>query len=112
MTDKTEGTEETGREEELISYAEILASAIFNDEVVITIPMEAEERVKNGIKNYKSKQAIKAKEDGQPVDASTLIFGSQPSKDFKGCVELSIISKNRGIIKIKRMRILENDFPD
>jgi len=97
---------------EIISYAEILAAVLLNDEIVITIPMEDEERVKNGIKNYKSKQAAKLRAEGQPYDSSTLTFSSVPSEEFYGCVDLTILSKNRGIIKIKKMRIPENDLPD
>lgn len=97
--------------EEIISYAEILAAVLLNDEIILTIPMESEERVKNGIKNYKSKQAAKLRAEGQPFDASTLTFSSIPSKDFYGYVDLTVMSKNRGVIKIKQMRIPENDLP-
>lgn len=107
-----EGMEDTNNDNTLISYAEILASVLLNDEIVLTIPMEDEERVKNGIKNYKSKQAAKLRADGQPFDASTLTFSSIPSDEFYGCVDLTVISKNRGIIKIKKLRIPENDLPE
>jgi hypothetical protein len=99
-------------EGELVSYAEILAAAILNDEVVITIPMESEERVKNGIKGYKSKQATKNRKEGQPIDNSILSFMSRPSKDFLGYVDLSVISQNRGVVRVKKMSIPENDLPD
>ena len=99
-------------EGELVSYAEILAAAVLNDEVVITIPMENEERVKNGIKGYKSKQATKNRKEGQPVDNSILSFMSRPSKEFLGYVDLSVISQSRGVVRVKKMSIPENDLPD
>ena len=99
-------------EEQELSYAELLANAVLNGEIIITIPFEEEERVKNGLKNYKSKQATKAKEEGLPVDSSVLIFTSSPSKDFAGCLDLSIQSKSKGMVKIKRLVIPENDFPE
>jgi len=102
----------TEDEEQEISYAEILASAMLNGEIIITIFLEDEERVKTGIKNYKSKTATKAREEGQPIDNSLLIFESKPSKDFAGCLDLSVQCKNRGTVKIKAMRIPENDIPD
>lgn len=102
----------TEDDEQEISYAEILASAVLNGEVIITIFLEDEERVKTGIKNYKSKMATKAREEGQPVDNSLLIFESKPSKEYAGCIDLSIQSKNRGTVRIKAMRIPENDIPD
>lgn len=107
--DLADATFEDSEEEEL-SYGELLANAILNGEIIITIPMEEEERVKNGLKNHKSKQATKAKEDGQLVDSSVLVFTSVVSKDFPGCVDLSIQSKSRGTVRIKKLRIPENDF--
>ena len=99
-------------DEEELSYAEILASAVLNGEIEITIPLEDEERVKTGLKNYKSKQATRLKEAGQTPDSSTLIFTAKPSADFMGCIDLSIQNKTKGTVKIKRLRIPENDFPD
>lgn len=104
--------EEGENDGEELSYAEILASAVLNGEIVITIPMEDEERVKNGIKNCKSKQATKQKEEGQPVDSSTLIFTSIHSKDYKGCIDMSIQNKTRGTIRIKALRIPDEKIPD
>lgn len=98
-------------EEEELSYGEILASAILNGEIVITIPAEDEDRVKGGIKGYKNKQAIRMREEGQPVDSASLLFSSQPSKDFQGCVDLSIQYKVRGTVRIKALKIPENDLP-
>ena len=99
-------------EGEELSYAEILAHAVLNGEIIITIPAEDEERVKNGLKNYKSKQATKQKESGQPVDTSVLIFTSIPSKDFAGCIDMSIQSKNRGTIRVRNLRIPDDKIPD
>lgn len=99
-------------EEEELSYAELLASAILNGEIIITILLEEEEKVKNGIKNYKSKQATKAKSEGAPVDNSKLVFASVPSTDFPGCVDLTIQSQNRGTVRVKRLVVPENDLPD
>jgi hypothetical protein len=105
-------TAEAADEEQELSYGELLAATILNGEIIITIPAEDEERVKNGIKNFKSKQATKAKEEGLAVDSSTLIFTSVASKEFAGCIDLSIQAKTKGTIKVKAMRIPENDFPD
>lgn len=98
-------------EEQELSYAEILASAILNGEIVITIPAEDEDRVRNGIKGYKNKQATKLREEGQPVDSASLLFSSIPSKEFQGCVDMSIQYKVRGTVRIKNLRIPENDLP-
>lgn len=98
-------------DEEELSYGEILASAILNGEIIITIPAEDEDRVKGGIKGHKNKQAIRMREEGQPVDSASLLFNSVPSKDFQGCVDLSIQYKVRGTVRIKNIRIPENDLP-
>lgn len=101
-----------GEEGEELSYAELLASAVLNGEIIITIPLEQEERVKNGLKNYKSKQATKQKEEGIPVDSSVLIFDTRPSKDFAGCIDMSIQNKTRGTIRVKAWRIPDDRIPD
>lgn len=98
-------------EEQELSYAELYASACLNGEIIITIPAEEEERVKNGIKNFKSKQATKQKEEGIQPDTSVLIFTVVASKEYAGCIDMSIQVKTKGTIKIKAMRIPENDFP-
>lgn len=108
---ETDWADASSLEEEL-SYAEILASAIFNEEIVITILLEDENRVKQGLKNFKSKQATKAKEAGEPVDTSVLNFNSQPSTEYPGYVDLHIISKTRGAVQVKRLVVLKNDLPD
>ena len=97
---------------EVKSYSEILADVILNDEIVITIPAELEEKTKNGIKNCKSKAATLAKKEGQPVDSSTLSFISIPSTEFAGCIDMTITCVRQGTVRIKKMRIPVNDFPE
>ena len=99
-------------DEEELSCGEILASAILNGEIVITIQAEDEDRVRGGIKGHKNKQAIKMREEGQPVDSASLLFSSQPSKDFQGCVDLSIQYKVRGTVRVKKLKVPENDLPN
>lgn len=99
-------------EGEELSYAELLAHAILNGLIVITIPAEEEERVKNGLKNYKSKQATKQKEEGIPVDASVLVFDSRPSTEFAGCIDLTIQNKTRGTVRVKALKIPDDRIPD
>jgi len=111
-TDEDELLSQDEADGEELSYAELLASAVLNGEIVITIPLEQEERVKNGLKNYKSKQATKQKEEGIPVDSSTLIFTTIPSKEFAGCIDMSIQSKTRGTVRVKAWRIPDDKIPD
>ena len=97
---------------EEISYGELYASALLNGEIIITIPLEEETKTKNGIKNFKSKQNQKLKEEGQPADQSTISFSSSLSTEFEGCIDLSIAVQQRGTVKIKAMRIPGNHIPD
>ena len=110
--DSLERNLDSQEEEQELSYAELYASATLNGEIIITIPAEEEERVKNGIKNFKSKQATKQKEEGITPDSSTLVFASVASKEYAGCIDMSIQVKTKGTIRVKAMRIPENDFPD
>lgn len=107
-----EALQDSDDEGEEFSYAELIAATVLNGEIIITIPLEDEERVKTGLKNYKRKTATKAKESGEPLDSTVLIFTSHPSKEFPGCLDLNIRNKVRGSIKIKQLRIPDDKIPD
>jgi hypothetical protein len=95
-----------------LTYGELLSNAILNTEVIVTIPPEEEERVKTGIKNFKSRNAKKLKEEGLLADDYTLAFSSVPSQDFPGCIDLSIIAKSKGLLRVKAIRIPDASIPD
>lgn len=96
-------------EAEDITFAELLATLMFNDEVIITIPFSEVERVKTGLKNVKAKQALKMKEDGLTPDNSTLSFNlSEVDKD--GDIDLHIILSKKSIIRVKKITIPDGDF--
>lgn len=98
-----EGMEQSLDEE--MSYAELYASVQLNNEIVITIPIEEEERTKVGIKNVKAKQAAKFKEDGLPVDPSVLSFSSSMSKEFENAVDLTITLTRKAVVPVFKLRI-------
>lgn len=104
-------TEETlPSEEEEVTFSELLANVMMNDEIIITIAAEEVERVKTGIKNTKAKQASKMKEEGLAVDNSTLSFVVSSSKDFEGMADLKIILSRKSTVKIKQMKIPDGEF--
>ena len=99
--------------EEEVSYSDLYNTAFLNGEIIITIPIEEEEKTKAGIKNFKSKNNQKLRDAGQPTDTSLINFASSPSPDFQGCIDLKIIVIKRGTVKIKgKIRIPENGLPD
>lgn len=99
--------------EEEVSYSDLYNTAFLNGEIIITIPIEEEEKTKAGIKNFKSKNNQKLRDAGQPTDTSLINFATSPSPDFQGCIDLKIIVIKRGTVKIKgKIRIPENDLPD
>jgi hypothetical protein len=94
---------------EEMTFAEILATAMMNDEIIITIAQEEVERVKVGLKNVKAKQAAKMKEDGLIPDPSILTFvASEP--DSNGDVELKIILSRKSVVKVKELKIPDGEF--
>jgi hypothetical protein len=107
---ETEIIEET--EEDELSYSELYSTALLNGEVIITIAIEDEEKTKTGIKNYKSKMNQKLKDDNLAIDSSIISFASRTSTEFEGCVDLSILVQKRGTVKIKAMKIPEQEIPD
>ncbi len=98
--------------EDELSYGELYSTALLNGEVIITIAIEDEEKTKTGIKNYKNKNNQKLKEDNLPIDNSIISFASSTSEEFDGCVDLSIMVTKRGTVKVRAMRIPENEIPD
>lgn len=99
---------EAGEDLEEMSYAEIYASVQLNNEIVITVPVEEEERVKIGIKNVKAKQALKFKEDGLPVDPSVLSFTTTKSKEYENAVDLTITLTRKAMVPVFKIRIPES----
>jgi hypothetical protein len=97
-------------EAEEITFAELLATVMLNDEVIITIPATEVDRVKTGIKNVKAKQASKMKEDGLIPDPSTLSFNIIKEDTEEGDVDLQIILSRKSTIKIKRINIPNGEF--
>lgn len=97
-----------GVEDEEWSYTEIYSSVQLNNEIVITIPVEEEERTKVGIKNVKAKQAAKFKEDGLPIDPSVLSFSSTKSKEFENAVDLTITLTRKAVVPVLKVRIPES----
>ncbi len=97
-------------EEKEISYAEILASTALNSEIIITVYHEEVERTKTGLKNLKAKQIAKIKEEGILPPQETLEFSESPSKEYEGYIDLRIMLKQKAIVKIKGMKIPDNEF--
>lgn len=97
-------------DEEEVTFSELLANVMLNDEIVITIAIEDVERVKTGIKNTKAKQAAKMKEEGLAVDNSTLSFIVSDSEDYDGMADLKIILSRKSTVKIKQMKIPDGEF--
>ena len=112
LFDEEEIEEDTSAAEDELTYGEIYSSALLNGEVIITIAVEDEDKAKIGIKNYKNKQNQKLRENGLALDNSTITFLSAPSQEFPGCTDLSVSVTKKGVVKIKGMRIPENNLPD
>jgi hypothetical protein len=109
---EAEDNEDYGEGEEL-SFTELLASVMLNEEIIITIPKDEVVRVKNGLKNTKTKQATRFKEDGLAVDPSTLVFVERPpSNNDDEFIDLSIQLVRRGTIKVAKIVVPNQDFND
>lgn len=98
--------------EDELTYGELYSTALLNGEVIITIAIEDEEKTKTGIKNYKNKMNQKLKDENLATDNSVISFSSVISKEFDGCIDLSVMVAKRGTVKIRAMKIPENDLPD
>lgn len=94
---------------EEMTYSELLATAMMNDEIVITIANEDVERVKIGIKNVKAKQAAKLKEEGLVPDPSILNFFVTPIENSED-VELKIVLSRKSVVRVKHIHIPDGEF--
>ena len=92
-----------------ITYAEILAAAVMNTEVIITVLQEEVEKAKTGLKNLKGKQNAKLKEEGLLPDPSILDFRQEPST-LEVYIDLRVILKQKSTIRIKKMTLPDNTF--
>lgn len=97
-------------EETEITFHDLLANVVLNEEIIITISEGDVERTKTGIKNAKADQTAKLKVDGLPVDNSTLSFITFPNKELEGMIDLKIILARKGTVKIKKLRVPDGEF--
>ena len=97
-------------DEQEITYSEILATAMLNSEVIITVITDEVEKIKVGLKNVKAKQIAKLKEDGLVPPSETLEFQEAPSLEGEEFTDLRIILRTRNAIKIKKLTIPDNNF--
>jgi len=93
-----------------ITYQELYQNLLLNEELIICIAAEDEERVKTGLKNVKAKQAAKFKEEGLPVDSSTLAFTSSPSKVHQGAINLHITLTKKATVKVFSMNVPDKEM--
>ena len=114
---ETEDIEDVEEEKDIVSdmedemsFSELFAAVTLNNEIIITILPEEVERTKTGIKNLKSKQATKFKEDGLVPDPSVLIFIERDSEEYKGMIDLSISLVRKSVVKIKKITIPDDKF--
>lgn len=92
-----------------LSFPEIYSSVLLSGEIIISIPAELEEKVKQGLKNFKAKQAMRDKEKGLPPDPNILSFNTQKS-DIEGAIDLSIALIPKNLVPILRIRIPDQSF--
>ena len=100
-------------EGEELSFQELYAKVLFAGEIIITIPKEEVQRIMTGLKNLKAKQAAKLKEQGLPADPSVFTFTEQvPLKEEykKHFTDLSIQLGRKGLVKIAKIRIPDNEM--
>jgi len=100
--------EKEKEEKEGMSYADLYSSLVLNGELIVTLPSSEVERVKIGLKNYKSKQATRFREQGIPVDSSTLYFAiKETNKQF---TKLIIALVQKPTLPILEIEIPDNEF--
>lgn len=104
MTDKTilPFLDDEELEEGSMSLTDIYNMVVANQELILTIPADEEERLRKGLASVKAKTNKKLQEEGMPVDKSMLSYITTPvmdnNKQPTGNVQIHIIlGKPNGI---------------
>lgn len=94
-----------------MTYEDIYGAVLLNEEIIVTIAPEDEDKIKTGVKNYKAKRNKKAKEEGLPIDEGTLMFSSVPSSDplFRGKLDLKIFMEQKARVPVFKLHIPEKE---
>ena len=95
---------------EEVTFQEIYQNLLLNDEIILEIAEEDEERLKTGIKNVKAKQATKCKEAGLVPDNNTLTFLSSKDPNKVGITKLHIVLAKKATVKVFSMTIPDKEL--
>lgn len=96
-------------EANLLTFQEIYAAVLLNGEIIITVPAEVVDKVKQGLKNFKAKQAIRDRDNGVQPDSSTLSF-KVASSSIVGAVDMRVSLTSKNLIPIIKLQIPDQTF--
>lgn len=102
-------TSEELNEPASISFATIYGQLVLEDEIILTIPIDAVESAKQGLKNFKAKSKRRMGDMDIQTDDFTIEFATRPST-VEGAVDLVITAKRRGTIPVFKVTVPEKEL--
>lgn len=93
----------------ILTPTEIYEQLTLNDELILTISDEDEDKLRKGLASAKNKSNARLKEAGLPIDSNVLQFITSPA-DEDGYITVHIILSQRGGIRIKKLELPDGDL--
>lgn len=98
-------------EEQFLSPSEIWEQLVALEEMILTVPIEEEEKLRSSLASAKSKALAKMKEEGAAVDLTKILkFETTLSEEYEGCVSVRVSLVQRSGIRIKKIQLPDPEF--
>jgi hypothetical protein len=93
-----------------MSLADLYQKLLAEEELIVTIPREAEETLRKGLSSHKYKLNQRLKREGIPPDDSTFTFQVTESKSHPGAVDVHIFLAKKSTIPVLEISKPDNEL--
>lgn len=112
ITDTIPPLEGEADDPQSMTLSDIYMQILANNEIILTIPADEEERLRKGLAGVKAKTNKKLLEEGLPVENSTLSYSVTPSKDEAGKERDGIVDVQICLSKKYTITVFDLKLPD
>jgi len=91
-----EDEENTGQ----LSLTDLYNRLLIDNELIVTVPVEEESKVRKGLAVIKAKKNKQLKEAGLPVDDASFSFTVTANKKIEGAIDIHIVLAKRTTITV------------
>lgn len=83
-----------------LSLTDLYDRLVLEGELIVTVPVEQEQKLRKGLAGVKAKQNQKLKDSGLPVDDASLGFVVTANKKIQGAIDIHITLAKRTTITV------------